>query len=53
MSNWLDSFAFRIDMNSLTFFAGGLVALIIALLTISYHTLKASVANPIDSLRDK
>ncbi|HYI78616.1 MAG TPA: FtsX-like permease family protein, partial [Chryseolinea sp.] len=48
---WLESFAYRISINPLLFLLGGFVALIIALLTISYHTIRSARSNPVDSLR--
>jgi putative ABC transport system permease protein len=51
LSKWLESFAFRISINPLLFLLGGVVALTIALLTISYHTLRSAKANPVKALR--
>jgi putative ABC transport system permease protein len=51
LSNWLESFAYRIEINPLLFVLGGGVALIIALVTISYHTLRSASANPVKALR--
>jgi len=51
MSNWLQSFAYRIDINAWTVLVGGLAALILAWLTISYQSYKAARANPAKSLR--
>jgi putative ABC transport system permease protein len=48
---WLESFAYRVTINPLLFFLGGIVALTIALLTISYHTVRSARSNPVDSLR--
>jgi putative ABC transport system permease protein len=48
---WLDSFAYRIAINPLLFVLGGLLALSIALLTISYHTIRSARANPVNSLK--
>jgi putative ABC transport system permease protein len=48
---WLEGFAYRITINPLFFFLGGLIALTIALLTISYHTVRSARSNPVDSLR--
>jgi putative ABC transport system permease protein len=48
---WLESFAYRITINPVLFLLGGLVALTIALLTISYHTIRSARSNPVDSLR--
>ena len=51
MKNWLQNFAFKINPGVLTFFVASLVALVIAMITISYRTYRASIANPADSLR--
>lgn len=51
MTTWLTSFEYRIDMNYLSFFFAGTAAFVIALLTVIYHSVKAAVANPADSLR--
>ena len=51
LTKWLDSFAYRVTINPLLFFLGGLVALAIALITISYHTVKSANSNPVNSLR--
>ncbi|SKC88556.1 ABC transporter permease [Ohtaekwangia koreensis] len=48
---WLENFAYRININPLTFLLGGVLALTIALLTISYHTLRSARANPVKALR--
>lgn len=51
LSRWLDNFAYRIEINPLLFPVAGIVALTIALLTISYHTLRSARANPVKALR--
>jgi len=51
MSKWLDNFAYKIDAGILNFVFAGLIALGVALITLSWHTLKAANANPIKSLR--
>ena len=51
LSNWLENFAYRIDINPLIFIFGGILALLIALSTISFHVLKAARANPVQSLK--
>ena len=51
LSGWLESFAYRIDINPAVFLIGGILALVIALLTISYHTLRSARANPVKALR--
>jgi putative ABC transport system permease protein len=50
MNNWLANFAYRTNIGFGIFLLSGVAALIIALFTVSIHTIKASTANPIDSL---
>jgi putative ABC transport system permease protein len=49
--DWLQNFYFRTNPSIWTFIVSGLAALGIALLTISYQTLKAATANPAEALR--
>lgn len=51
MHQWLQDYAYRINISWWVFAAGGVVAIIIALATISFQAIKAAVANPIKSLR--
>ena len=51
MNKWLRNFAYRIDLSVWIFFLSGLAAFGVALLTVSYQSVKAAVANPVDSLR--
>ena len=51
MHSWLQNFAYRIAIGWWIFVIAGLIALCIALLTISYQAIKAALANPINSLR--
>jgi putative ABC transport system permease protein len=53
MEQWLSSFAYRINIDFLTFAAAGFVALFIALATVGYESLKAASMNPVDSLRNE
>lgn len=48
---WLENFAYRITINPIVFLIGGVLSLLIALATISYHTLRSAKANPVKSLR--
>ncbi len=48
---WLDSFAYRVDINPLVFIVSGVAAIVIAWLTVSYQSIKAASANPVNSLR--
>ncbi len=51
LSKWLQSFAYRVEINPLLFLLGGLLALFIALATICYHTIRSARANPVKALR--
>lgn len=52
-NKWLEDFAFRIPVHLYVFVATALVTLIIALSTVSFHSIKASLSNPVDSLRSE
>ena len=51
MNNWLQDFAYRIEIQWWVFAAAGTLAILIALLTISFQTIKAAIANPVKNLR--
>ncbi|MFC2082152.1 ABC transporter permease [Bacteroidota bacterium] len=51
LNNWLQDFAYRIDVSIWTFIVSGLIALVIAALTVIYRVFRAANANPVDSLR--
>ena len=51
MRKWLGNFAYQISLSSWIFILAGLVSVLIALLTISFQSLKAASQNPVDSLR--
>ena len=53
MHNWLNNYEYRITINWWVFAIAGCVAMLIALLTISFQSIKAAVANPIKSLRSE
>jgi len=48
---WLEDYAYRVNISGWIFFMAVIVAVIIALATISFNALKAAVANPVKSLR--
>jgi len=50
-NDWLEDYPYRINMNPGTFVIAGLLALLIALMTVSYQAIKAARANPIAALR--
>jgi len=51
MNNWLKEFAYRISMPWWIFPAAGVIAFIVALVTVSSQTLKASISNPVKALK--
>lgn len=48
---WLEGFAYRVEMDPFIIFGSGLAAFAIAWLTVSYQSIKAAAANPVNSLR--
>ena len=53
MDNWLQGFAYRIDLSWWIFLFAALIALGVSLLTISTQPLKAALVNPVEFLRDE
>jgi putative ABC transport system permease protein len=51
MSQWLEDFAYRIHIGWWIFIAAAVIALLIALITVSSQAIKAALANPVKSLR--
>ena len=51
MENWLEGFAYRIDIQWWMFALAGCIALGIALITVSFQSIRAALANPTKSLR--
>ena len=51
MHKWLDAFAYKTTLDALPFALAGAVSLGIALLTVSFQSLRSATANPVDSLR--
>jgi len=51
MNNWLETYAYRIKIDWIIFLAAGLLAIVIALLTVSFQAIKVAIANPVKSLR--
>ena len=51
MHNWLQDFAYRIGIQWWVFVLAGVLAAMIALITVSFQAIKAATANPVKSLR--
>lgn len=53
MNQWLEGFAYKTNLSWWVFALAGVSALLIALLTVSWQSFHAAIANPVDSLRDE
>jgi putative ABC transport system permease protein len=51
MNKWLEDFAYRINIGWWVFAIAGMIALLIALITVSFQAIRAAIANPVKSLR--
>jgi putative ABC transport system permease protein len=52
-NKWLQDFTYRISIGWLTFVIAGLSAIVIAVLTVSFQSVKAAMANPVDSIKSE
>jgi putative ABC transport system permease protein len=50
---WLDNFAYRIKPDWILFISAGTIAMLTAIIAVSYHTIKAAMDNPVKSLRSE
>ncbi len=53
MHQWLQDFAYRMDMDWGLFIGAGVLAVLIALLTVSWQAVRAALMNPVDSLKSE
>jgi putative ABC transport system permease protein len=53
MDNWLQDFAYRVHIGWLAFAIAGFTAIFIALIAISFQSIKSAIANPVKSLRSE
>ncbi len=53
MNKWIQAFAYRITIGWWVFVAGGIIAVGIAIITVSYQAIRAALANPVKSLRSE
>jgi ABC-type antimicrobial peptide transport system permease subunit len=51
MDKWLEGYGYRIEIGWSVFVLSGAMAILIAILTVSYQSIKAAIANPVKSLR--
>ena len=53
MQNWLEDFAYRIDIEWWMLLLAGILAIVIALVTVSFQAITAAIANPVNALRSE
>ncbi|MBT1699754.1 ABC transporter permease [Fulvivirgaceae bacterium PWU4] len=53
MQQWLQDFAYRIDLGAEVFMTAGIVALLVAMATVSIRSITSAMANPVDALRNE
>jgi hypothetical protein len=53
MNDWLGSFAYRVPIGADIFIISGGAIILITLITISFKSVKAAIANPVHSLRSE
>lgn len=53
MGKWLENFAYKTPLSWWIFALAGLVALVVALLTVSWQSWRAATRNPVESLRNE
>jgi putative ABC transport system permease protein len=51
IEQWLDGFAYKVELNIGLFLITGLISILIAWIAVSYHSLKAANINPTDTLK--
>jgi putative ABC transport system permease protein len=51
MNRWLQDFAYRIEINGWIFLSGGMISILIALITVGFQAVKAAVENPVKVIR--
>jgi putative ABC transport system permease protein len=53
MNKWLENFAYKTNISWWIFLAAAIIAILIAVLTVSFQAIKAAVANPVEALRSE
>lgn len=51
LQRWLQQYAYQTTLDWWVFLTGGTLAILIAVLTIGYHTMRAALRNPVEALR--
>ena len=50
---WFQNYAYRVDLGFEFFMLSGILAFLIAMITVSFQTMKAARSNPVDALRNE
>ena len=53
INKWLQSYPYRVAINAWIFIGASVLVLVVALLTVGFHSIKAAIANPVNSLRSE
>ncbi|MCZ8214813.1 MAG: ABC transporter permease, partial [Cyclobacteriaceae bacterium] len=53
MQRWLEGFTYKIELTVWMFLAGGIITLLVALITSGFQTVKAAIANPVESIKSE
>lgn len=53
MNQWLNNFAYRVPLSTTMFVTGIAITFLIALMTVGYRSLRASLSNPVEALRNE
>ena len=53
MSDWLQNFSYRVDIDPIVFIASGIILILVAWMTLSYFTVKAARLNPAETLKSE
>ena len=53
LNGWLNNFAYRVDLHWSVFFAGSIVAILIAFATVSFQSIRAALISPVNALRSE
>jgi putative ABC transport system permease protein len=53
MNKWLEDFSYRMDMGVGVFILAGVLSIVVAIVTVSYQSIKAAIVNPVKSLRSE
>jgi len=53
LNKWLDNYPYRVAVNLWIFISASVAVLLVALITVSFHSIRAAVANPVNSLRSE